>query len=267
MHSFYLPEFAARLRYHDLPGARTPCVYLHGLGSASSADFPRIAIDPQLAGDRAVLIDLMGFGFSDHVEAFPHTLPAHAETVASLLDHLGLQQCHVIGHSMGGSIAIALAAARPDLVSGLVVAECNFDPEDATFSQSIVDLAPTEEAYVAWGHGKILRDAEDLASTDPIAGSFPATMRVADPRAVYRCSQALVTCQLRETFFGLSIPRTYIFGAQTLPHHHLPMLRAAGVPVAIIPDAGHIMLLEQPEAFAAIVASTLAGEEIPASYR
>ncbi|MDQ2655767.1 MAG: alpha/beta hydrolase [Chloroflexota bacterium] len=267
MHNLYLPEVDARLRYHDLPGEKTPCVFLHGLGSASSADFPRVVRDPRLASHRAVLIDLMGFGFSDHPETFTHTLEAHAETVASVLDHVGLKQCHVVGHSMGGSIAIALADARPDLVSGLVVAECNLDPEDATFSQTIVDLAPTEEDYVAWGHAEIVDQAEDLAATDSIGGSFPGTMRAADPRAIYRCSQALVSCRLRETFFGLSTPRTYVFGERSLPHHHLSMLEAGGIPVGVIPKAGHTMVLETPEAFAAIVASTLSGDEIPPTYR
>jgi pimeloyl-ACP methyl ester carboxylesterase len=156
MDSLYLPELDAHLCYHDLPGQEPVCIYLHGLGSASSADFPAVARDPRLAPFRALLIDLLGFGYSDHPGGFPHTLESHAETVARLLDHLELRQCHVIGHSMGGSVAIALAGARPDLVSGLVVAECNLDPEDATFSQMIVDQAGSEETYVASGQAALI---------------------------------------------------------------------------------------------------------------
>jgi pimeloyl-ACP methyl ester carboxylesterase len=267
METLDLPEFEARLCYHDLSGAEPACVYLHGLGSASSADFPRIARDPRLAAYRALLIDLLGFGFSSQPATFPHTLEAHAETVARLLDHLGLNGCHVIGHSMGGSVAIALAAARPDLVSGLVVAECNFDPEDATFSQTIVDQAASEDDYVAAGHARITAQAEEWAAADPAIGSYLGTLRAADPRAVYLCSVALVGCHLRETFFGLDMPRAYIFGAQTLPHHHVPLLAAGGVPIAVVPEAGHGMVGENPEAFAAIVASTIAREEIPPPYR
>jgi pimeloyl-ACP methyl ester carboxylesterase len=267
MESLYLNELDAHLCYHDLPGEEPACVYLHGLGSASSADFPRIARDPRLAGYRAVLIDLLGFGFSDHPAAFPHTLEAHAGTVVRLLDHLGLHQCHVVAHSMGGSIAIALAEARPDLVSGLVVAECNFEPEDATFSQTIVDRSPSEADHVAAGHVDVIAQAEGWAAAEPVFGSYPGTMRAADPRAVYRCSMALVGCHLRETFFGLAMPRTYVFGAKTLPHHHEPLLAAGGVPVAVVPEAGHGMVGENPEAFAAIVASTFLGDEIPLPYR
>ena len=214
-----------------------------------------------------MLVDLLGFGYSDHPAAFPHTLEAHAETVARVLDYLGVRQCHVVGHSMGGSVATVLAAARPDLVSGLVVAECNFDPEDATFSQMIVDRAPPEEAYVASGHAEIVAQAEGWAASEPVLGSLPGTLRAADPRAVHRCSVALVGCHLRDTFFGLAMPRTYVFGAQTLPHHHEPLLAAGGVPAAVVPEAGHMMMRENAEDFAAIVASTLSGDEIPLPYR
>jgi pimeloyl-ACP methyl ester carboxylesterase len=267
MQNLYLAELDAHLCYHDLPGREPVCLYLHGLGSASSADFPHIARHPQLASYRALLIDLLGYGFSDQPAAFSHTLAAHAEIIARLLDHLGLRQCHVIGHSMGGSIAIALAGARPDLVSGLVVAECNLDPEDATFSQTIIDQAKSEENYVSRGHAEVIAQAEGWAAAEPLLGSFPGTLRAADPRAVYRCSAALVECHLRETFFGLGMPRTYVFGAQTLPHHHEPLLEAGGVPIAVVPEAGHMMPGENPEAFTAIIASTLCRDEIPEQYR
>jgi len=263
--NLYLPELDAHLCYHDLPGREPVCVYLHGLGSASSADFPHIA--HELAPYRALLIDLLGYGFSDRPAAFSHTLTAHAEIIARLLDHLGLRQSHVIGHSMGGSIGIALAAARPDLVSGLVVAECNFDPEDATFSQMIVDQAKTEEEYSTAGHDAVVSQAEGWAVSEPALGSFPGTLRAADPRAVYRCSVALVECHLRETFFELGMPRVYVFGAKTLPHHHEPLLAAGGVPIAVVPEAGHMMTGENPEAFTAIIASTLSRSEIPQQYR
>ena len=267
MQNLHFLDLDAHLCYHDLPGDEPACVFLHGLGSAASADFPLITRSPHLVRYRALLIDLLGFGFSDHPPAFPHTLEAHAETVARVLDHLGLTQCHVIGHSMGGSVAIALAAARPDLVSGLVVAECNLDPEDATFSQLILDQVTSEEDYVSQGHIGIISQAEEWAAADPVLGCVPGTLRAADPRAIYRCSVALVGCQLRKTFFSLAMPRTYIFGEKTLPHHHTPLLATGGVQIAVVPETGHLMATENPEAFAAIIAGTIIRDEIPRLYR
>ena len=72
---------------------------------------------------------------------------------------------------------------------------------------------------------------------------------------------------MRETFFELGMPRLYLFGAKSLPHHHEPLLEAAGVPIAVVPEAGHAMPGENPEAFAAIIASSLTGGEVPPPYR
>ncbi len=262
MPSLYLADLDAHLSYHDLAGQAPVCVYLHGLGSASSADFPPIAHDPRLASFRALLVDLLGYGFSDRPAEFPHTLEAHADVIAHVLDQLGLRGCHVIGHSLGGSIAISLAARRPDLVGALIVAEPNLDPEDAFFSGTIIARWPTEEEFVRGGHATLITEAEEEArplSTSLTAGSYAGTLRAADARALYRCSGALVGCELRETFFNLTMPRTYVYGAHTLPHRHEAWLQANGVPVAVVPDAGHDMPVMNPGAFAAVLARGIGG--------
>lgn len=51
-----------------------------------------------------------------------------ATIVAGVVEETELPPVDVIGHSMGGSVAIALAARRPDLVNRLIVAEPNLDP-------------------------------------------------------------------------------------------------------------------------------------------
>ena len=44
-----LPHGVGRLRFHDLPGEAPPLLFVHGLGCASSCDYPRVAADPALA--------------------------------------------------------------------------------------------------------------------------------------------------------------------------------------------------------------------------
>ena len=129
MESLFLPQWGAFLRYHDLPGKSPTRVYLHGLAiSSSSASFTNVAMHPDLAGHRSLLVDFLGFGFSDRPPDFSYTHEDQAYAIAGLLDHLDLQDCAFVGHSMGGSVAISLAALRPELVSRLIVAEGNLDP-------------------------------------------------------------------------------------------------------------------------------------------
>jgi pimeloyl-ACP methyl ester carboxylesterase len=93
-------------------GAGEPLVLLHGIGSAREAWDPVI---PALAARFDVLaVDLPGFGDSDPLPVGVEPSPAAlAVSVAGLLDDLGVTVPHVAGNSLGGWVALELAAVRP----------------------------------------------------------------------------------------------------------------------------------------------------------
>ena len=98
----------------------SPAVLLiHGL-SSNAAFWARVAA--RLPGQRLVAMDLRAHGSSDAPEAGyePATLAADA---AALVEELELGRIVVAGHSWGGTIALQLAADRPDLVAGLAVVD------------------------------------------------------------------------------------------------------------------------------------------------
>ncbi|HEX9333382.1 MAG TPA: alpha/beta hydrolase [Anaerolineales bacterium] len=65
-----------------------------------------------------ILPDLRGFGESSIVDSSP-TMEDYASDIAGLLDQLGIQKVAIVGHSMGGYVALAFARLYPDRVSGL----------------------------------------------------------------------------------------------------------------------------------------------------
>jgi 3-oxoadipate enol-lactonase len=65
-----------------------------------------------------ILPDLRGFGGSSTVDSF-YSMEDYASDVAALLDHLGIPKAAIVGHSMGGYVALAFARLFPDRVSGL----------------------------------------------------------------------------------------------------------------------------------------------------
>ena len=94
-------------------GEGAPVLLLHG--SPGSADDFR-AVGPRLAASRGTLApDLPGFGASEALVP-DYSARAHAAYARALLDALEVEACHVLGFSMGGAVALELAAAAPERV-------------------------------------------------------------------------------------------------------------------------------------------------------
>jgi pimeloyl-ACP methyl ester carboxylesterase len=203
-----------------------------------------------------VLVDLVGSGWSDHDDVFGHTIDQHADTVIVLLDGLDLREVTLVGHSLGGSIAISLAARHPDLVGRLVVAEPNLDPGVGTFSTEIA--AVDEDAFVDTQHARIIDGLMDqAASGDVVAAQFARTLRRWSPRGLHRTAVSLLAerpATFREQLITFDRPRHYISGARS--GEHLDPLRAAGVNLHIVPAAGHVLMWDNLSGFVAALTDT-----------
>jgi pimeloyl-ACP methyl ester carboxylesterase len=182
-------------------------------------------------------------------------LEAHAATIAQLLDELELSDCHVIGHSMGGSVAIVMAALRPDLVAGLVVSEPNFEPRDSPGGAAIA--AVSEADFVASGYAAYVARVEDGTRANPGGKTYLRSLQLTDPRAFHRSASSLVTASLTDKFLSLSMPRTYIVGELSLPHWHVEPLCEHGVPVIVVPTASHGTIFKNEEFVGRAIAATL----------
>ena len=100
-------------------GTGEPLVMLHGLGATKSSFLPTVAA----LGDtyRTIAVDLPGFGDSGKPLGAPYDPPFFADSVVSLLDAMGLERVHLLGHSMGGRAALEVAFQHPERVAGLVL--------------------------------------------------------------------------------------------------------------------------------------------------
>ena len=90
-------------------------------------------------------------------------------------------------------------------------------------------------------------------SGDKMAALFEGILQVTDPLALHRTAVSLVQGAQpawRELLYQMSIPRAYLFGANSLPDADFELLPAHGVQVAVVPNAGHSMMLENRKGFA-----------------
>ncbi|WP_326767016.1 alpha/beta hydrolase [Streptomyces sp. NBC_01591] len=257
MHNAQVTADGARIRWVELPGrpgsTRTR-VYLHGLGASSGPYFTTSAVHPLLAGNRSLLMDLLGFGISDRPTELGYTLEEHADAVAAALEAAGAYDTDVIAHSMGGAVAIVLAARHPRLVARLVLVDANLDPiaPDPARPGSSGIAAYSEEEFLSHGWSEV---------RDRVGPHWWATMRLAGREALHRSAVQLArgtTPTMRELLLELKIPRTFLRpqgdgplpGEETLVEH--------GVRVVAVPECGHNIMLDNPEAFAGETARALA---------
>lgn len=246
------------LRYVELPGADPPLLWLHGLMCSATAELLPAAVQPPLQGRRSLVVDFLGYGYSDKPESFGYSVEDHAATVVELLDALEMEQCVLVGHSMGGTVATLVAAARPDAVSVLVLAEAEIDSGGAAGVAS-----QAESDFVATGFSSVLDGMRAQAAQDPTGlGAIHLGMTaLASPYAVHRGAVSLergTAPEMRQLLAGQALPRYYL-KAEDSEKGAGPQqdLVAAGVTWKSVPNTGHAMGLQNPQGFAEALADVL----------
>jgi pimeloyl-ACP methyl ester carboxylesterase len=277
----YLPTEGAFLRYVEIPGDDPPLVWLHGWMCSSTGELLSTAVQPPLLGRRSLLVDFLGHGYSDKPPDFGYAIEDHARTIVTLLDALGLADCGLIGHSMGGAVATHVAAARPDIVSLLVLAEgaVGLAGGDPTFA------GQTEGEFVERGFAALLAGQVADAAAQPtgLMATHLGMTRLVAPHALYREAMSLdrgTDPSVRAVLGALEMPRWYFMGqmsdpgvnevrwldgwrADEPPRTLEDDLAALGVGWRIVPDAGHPMGLQNPAGFALAVAKAAATSAWP----
>lgn len=106
-----------RIHYVET-GEGHPIVFVHGLGG--QLHHFRHPMFPMLPGYRLIAVDRPGSGYSVRAAGATARLPEQAEVVAKFIEALGLEKPLLVGHSLGGAVALTVALNHPDTISGVV---------------------------------------------------------------------------------------------------------------------------------------------------
>jgi pimeloyl-ACP methyl ester carboxylesterase len=247
---------------HGPPGDPT-LVFLHGLGSSLVDWAPQVAAFE--AAHAIVTVDLPGHGGSSAAHALP-TVETMAGGVEALLDTLGVRTAHVIGLSLGGCVALALALRAPARVRSLVLVNsfARLRPAGARAAARMLArfglllLAPMSAlgAFVA-------RDLFPRPDQAELRAAAAARIAGSGRRAYLTAIAALVRFDVRRRLAEIRCPTLVVAGERdtTIPRAAKEAL-ARGIPAArlvIVPESGHVTNWDQAAAFNQIVRDFLAG--------
>ena len=182
---------AVRLEFDDTGGGGAPVLLLHGLfGARGNWRSVARALAPSR---RVVSVDLRNHGASPWADSMGYF--EMADDVLRLIDRLGLERPSVLGHSMGGKVAMALALGYPGLLASLVVVDIAPVAYGDRFSSIARTMASIDAAAVT-SRAEVQRL---LAQTIPDAGTvaFLAQNLVAgDARFDWRINLAAISASM-----------------------------------------------------------------------
>ncbi len=254
-HSIEQGMFLRSLGEEQLPG---PVLWIHGLGE-SGLCFERVLCHPDLAGWRHLVPDLPGYGRSAWPRE-PITLPDQASRLAGWLAARDEPPAVLVGHSMGGVLALLMADRHPSCVRAVLNIDGNITLDDCRYSGAAARWAVEDFEAAGFDHQRdeIYRDGLD----DPAHRGYYASLRLADPRVFHRHARDLVALSaagdLARRLANLPMPARYLAGEPNgASPRSVQTLQAAGVPRSTVTPAGHWPFIDQPDAFAHVLAGFL----------
>ena len=234
-------------------GSRT-LVWIHGLGESGRC-FDTIAAHPHLLPYRHVVPDLPGYGRSPW-RSIARGLDATVEDLAEWLRARD-EDAVVIGHSLGGVLATLVAERHPDVLRAVIDVDGNVSLGDCTFSSQFAALS--EDAFADGGFARLWGELYASAGDDLALRGYAASMAFADPHQLWHHASELVALSRGETMAArrarLSVPLLFVAGApRGVCERSRELLTQAGVTMTDVAPAGHWPFIDQPEAFAEVVA-------------
>jgi len=246
------------VHYLDEGGGDQAVVFVHGFPFQASMWEPQIPVAVE-AGRRVVAPDLPGFGASAVPgERSAYSIDRYADLVAALVGELELGPVVLVGLSMGGYIVLAVARRHPEVLAGLVLADTRADPDTPegrqtrSDQQALVeergDVTPLVEGLLT----RILAEAGPRHAE--VGATLRDMMRSTAPAGWIGALEAMKQRRDQTDLLpSISVPTLVVVGeSDALAPVDVAEAMAKAIPGArleVVPDAGHVANLENPEVF------------------
>jgi len=224
---------------------RPPVILLHGAGEIHLSWHPQIR---RLAGEKVYAPDLPGHGKSEG--AGRQSIDEYADDVLAFMKELKIEAAVIVGHSMGSAVALTLALKYPKQVLGLGLLGSG---SKLRVSQTLLETVGNPNTFEA-AVGMVNENCFSADAPQNLLELSRRTMLEIRPPVLsgdfLACNEFDVTSQLE----NINIPTLIICGAEDkmMPVKFSESLRdaIANSQLHILENAGHMVMLEQPDAVA-----------------
>lgn len=236
--------------YYESHGEGTPLVLLHG--GMLTIDINFAGLIPTLATKhRVIAVEMQGHGRTADIDrAF--TPAALASDIVALLDHLGIERAHVLGHSMGAAVTLELAVSHPERVRSIVPISGSVRMEG--MHPDLLD--PSKHA------------TSDRMPTAADFAEFSAAYRQLSPHPAHfqdfltrlSASNADLKGWTDEQLAGITAPTLIVQGDNdfvTIEHAALMQQLIPGAKLAVLPDTTHMQVTRRADYLLPMLAAFL----------
>lgn len=231
----------------DGPAGGAAVLLLHSLGTNLHVWDPQAAALAR-SGHRVIRPDLRGHGLSE-APAGSYTMDLLARDALGVMDSLGIRQAHVCGISIGGRVAMEMAALAPDRVRSLILCDTALEfPPPETWQQRIDAVARGGMAAVA----DAVMERWVLDQSLPSSRALRRMLLRTDPAGYAGCAAALRDTRGADVIGRVTCPTTVVVGDKDVstPPAAAQAVRNAipGSELVAIADAAHIPTFEREAA-------------------
>ncbi|MCP3723531.1 alpha/beta hydrolase [Paraburkholderia sp. CNPSo 3272] len=256
MNSFATDDRGNALRYLDLYSGTNPSeplLLVHGLGCASSSDYPPVVSSDSYTKRRSLVIDLMGAGFSDKPEDGKYTSDDQANVLSDLVASEHFTQVNLFGHSAGAFIAVKLAKRLPIHVSSVILCAPGLSDYGKAMLSEITSM--TEAQFVAEGYSQLLARLKAAGGNDAWLGPFA----VASPHAIYQWARSALDDNAQnwlDDLARLNSSKAVIL-PDTAASDEIIQFEQAGCSVELVANTEHMMAYDNPDGLALAISNIL----------
>ncbi len=245
-------------RYKKVHDNRGTILFLHGLGE-SGLCFSEAFKVHALRQYNILVPDLLGYGKSSAASDHDYSFSTQINRIFDLLDQIGIEALHLVGHSMGGDMGTQLCIQAPKRVQSFVNIEGDLTPGDRFITTQAI-AANKDNRFKEWFEEEFCKDIVlNWSKAWPSCLRYLASLSMCSADAflenameIYALNALLPdssSTRIGLDFKTLKIPKMYCWGKESLSSPSIAFLENENIPNQVFEKSFHWVMIDQQKAF------------------